>query len=95
MAATLVKHPQGDLLIHTGFGREIDEQFLTLPLLFRAGTFCKLRQPAVDQLTAAGYDQQSPHAMLLTHSHGGYVSGLLDFHRDFRAIRFNRSLNCW
>jgi len=25
MAGTLVKHPQGDLLIDTGFGRNIDE----------------------------------------------------------------------
>src|SRR5215471_18552647 len=27
MAGTLVKHPQGDLLIDTGFGRNIAEQF--------------------------------------------------------------------
>ena len=27
----LVKHPKGDLLIDTGFGRNIDEQFRTLP----------------------------------------------------------------
>ena len=45
MAATLVKHPQGDLLIDTGFGRKIDEQFLTMPLMFRAMTFYTLRQP--------------------------------------------------
>jgi len=33
MAGTLVKHPQGDLLIDTGFGRKIDEQFHTMPLM--------------------------------------------------------------
>ena len=38
MAGTLVKHPQGDLLIDTGFGRNIDEQFHTMPLIFRAIT---------------------------------------------------------
>ena len=27
----LVKHSKGDLLIDTGFGRNIDEQFRTLP----------------------------------------------------------------
>ena len=31
MAGALVKHPKGDLLIDTGFGRNIDQQFRTLP----------------------------------------------------------------
>jgi hypothetical protein len=39
MAGTSVKHPQGDLLIDTGFGRNIAEQFRTMPLMFRAITF--------------------------------------------------------
>lgn len=79
MAGTLVKHPRGDLLIDTGFGRNIDQQFRTLPFLFRAITFYKLWQPAVDQLLAAGYDPKSLHAILLTHSHWDHVSGLPDF----------------
>src|SRR6516165_306199 len=29
MAGTLVRHPRGDLLIDTGFGRDIDGQFAT------------------------------------------------------------------
>jgi len=33
MAGTLVRHPRGDLLIDTGFGSHIDEQFATLPLI--------------------------------------------------------------
>ena len=34
IAGTLVKHPKGDLIIDTGFGRHIDEQFrnFTFPL---------------------------------------------------------------
>lgn len=79
MAGTLVKHPQGDLLIDTGFGRNIHEQFRTMPLLFRAITFYSLWQPAVDQLKAAGYNMKSLHAILLTHSHWDHVSGLPDF----------------
>ena len=34
-----MKHPQGDLLIDTGFGRHINEQFQTMSFMFRAITF--------------------------------------------------------
>lgn len=79
MAGTLVKHPQGDLLIDTGFGRNIDEQFLTMPLIVRAMTVYSLWQPAADQFETVGYDMNSLRAILLTHSHWDHVSGLPDF----------------
>jgi glyoxylase-like metal-dependent hydrolase (beta-lactamase superfamily II) len=78
MAAALIRHPKGDLLIDSGFGRDIDEQFRTLPMIVRAVTRYSLWQPAVDQLAAAGY-RSSLRAILLTHSHWDHVSGLPDF----------------
>ena len=79
MAGAFVKHPKGDLLIDTGFGRNIDAQFRTLPFMIRAITFYSLWRPAADQLRDVGHDPKSLHAILLTHSHWDHVSGLPDF----------------
>ena len=79
MTATLVKHPQGDLLIDTGFGRNIDDQFRTMPFLFRLITRYTVWQPAADQLKAAGYDQKKLRAILLTHAHWDHDSAMPDF----------------
>ena len=79
MAGALVRHPGGDLLIDTGFGRSIDAQFALMPFPFRWMTsYTKLR-PAVDQLDAAGYDRRRLRGILLTHAHWDHVSGVADF----------------
>jgi len=79
MAGTFVRHPKGNLLIDTGFGRHIDEQSKTLQLSLRMIMSYDLFQPAVDQLEAAGYGENSLCAILFTHAHWDHVSGLPDF----------------
>lgn len=79
MNATLVRHPRGDLLIDTGFGRTIDTQVQLMPWFFHATTSYERLQPAVDRLAAAGYDRTRLRAILLTHAHWDHASGLGDF----------------
>ena len=81
MAAALVRHPRGDLLIDTGLGREIDTQVQLMPFFFRAGTPYTRGTPAADQLAAADYDLGRLRGILLTHAHWDHVSGLPDFPR--------------
>ena len=79
MAGALVRHPRGDLLIDTGFGREIDAQVRLMPFLFRVLALYEAREPAVTQFAAAGYDRSRLAGILLTHAHWDHVSGLPDF----------------
>ncbi|AKT40314.1 MBL fold metallo-hydrolase [Chondromyces crocatus] len=76
--AALIAHPRGDLLIDTGFGRDIDAQFQRLPLAFRLVTTYERALPAVEQLRAAGYEPNELR-ILLTHAHWDHTSGLADF----------------
>lgn len=79
MTAVLVKHPRGDLLIDTGLGRDIDAQFQTMPVWFRATTRFTRSRSAAEQLDAAGYDRKSLRAILLTHAHWDHASGVPEF----------------
>lgn len=79
MAAALVTHPRGDILIDTGFGRDIDAQIQRMPLAFRAATSYVRGATALEQLTAAGHDRARLAAILLTHAHWDHVSGVPDF----------------
>lgn len=79
MAAALVKHPRGDVLVDTGLGRDIDTQILLMPFWFRWMTSYTRGRSAAEQLDAAGYDRNSLHAVLLTHAHWDHASGLAEF----------------
>src|SRR5215813_13142568 len=79
MAAVLVRHPQGDVLVDTGVGRTIALQLKQMPLLFRIGTDLVPSAAAADQLDAAGYDRKRLRYILLTHAHWDHVSGVPDF----------------
>src|SRR5690349_15375360 len=76
MTAVLVKHPSGDLLIDTGFGRDIDRQVELMPFFFRWSTSYDRFQSVAERLAAAGYDRTHLKAVLLTHAHWDHSSGL-------------------
>lgn len=79
MTSVLVRHPQGDLLIDTGFGRDIDEHFSMMPFGFRMVTSYTRATPAAVALDAAHYDRTRLRGILLTHAHWDHVSGVEDF----------------
>ena len=79
MMAVLVKHPRGDLLIDTGFGRNIKSYFKTMPAYFRITTDFDPGRSAADQLNDVGYDRRALKAILITHAHWDHVSGIPDF----------------
>ena len=79
MTAVLVEHPLGDILIDTGFGRDIDAHIGLMPLPFRMLTSYEHTQSAAEQLDAKGYDKKRLHAILLTHAHWDHVSGIPEF----------------
>ncbi len=79
MAAVLVQHPKGDVLIDTGFGSAVAAQFAAQPLVMRSTSKYTAGTPAAAQLKAAGYDASQLAGIFITHAHWDHVSGLPDF----------------
>ncbi|MEO6051710.1 MAG: MBL fold metallo-hydrolase, partial [Pyrinomonadaceae bacterium] len=76
MTAFLVRHPKGDLLFDTGFGRNIDEHAKMMPLLMRQIAAYTGTRSVGDQLASAGYPMEKLAGVVLTHAHWDHVSGL-------------------
>lgn len=76
MTAILVRHPRGDLLIDTGFGRDLEAHIATTPRLAQALTRYTRRTPAGAQLQAHGVEASALAGVVLTHAHWDHVSGL-------------------
>lgn len=79
MAAILVQHPEGDVMIDAGFGRDVDAHFRTTPALMQTLADYEKATPAREQLAGNGYDLSRLEGILLTHAHWDHVSGLPDF----------------
>jgi N-acyl homoserine lactone hydrolase len=75
MGGILVRHPSGDLLFDTGFGRDVDRHVLTTPKLMQATSSYRKGGTVADHLRAI---DQRPKAVILTHAHWDHVSGLAD-----------------
>ena len=78
MSVLLIRHPQGDLLIDAGFGAQVDQHFLTTPLLLQWSSSYRGGVPAAVQLEAAGIAARQLLGVIVTHSHWDHVSGLAD-----------------
>jgi glyoxylase-like metal-dependent hydrolase (beta-lactamase superfamily II) len=78
IGAALIKHPQGDLLVESGFGRATAKQFATMPPLFQKLTKYEVWKPAVEQLEAADYDFDRLSGTLLTHAHWDHMRRIPD-----------------
>lgn len=77
MSALLVRHPRGDVLIDTGFGKDVDAQVQWMPWWFHVLTPYERGRSAAEQL--AGVAGVALRAVVLTHAHWDHASGAGDF----------------
>ena len=77
--AVLIQHDQGDLLIDTGLGREVDKQVAAMSWLNQQLFAYTKTVPVIDQLQQQGYDFNRLKAIIPTHLHWDHASGIEDF----------------
>jgi glyoxylase-like metal-dependent hydrolase (beta-lactamase superfamily II) len=78
LAAFMVEHPRGRLLVDAGVGRNVADHLKTTPLLMQAVASLAVKQPTIDALAARGLGPQDLRGVVLTHSHWDHVSALED-----------------
>jgi glyoxylase-like metal-dependent hydrolase (beta-lactamase superfamily II) len=79
MIAVLVRHSEEMIVLDTGFGSKVDEQWKTIPALMRNLSSIQKEATLKDQLTANGIPAESLRRAFITHSHWDHISGLEDF----------------
>lgn len=79
VGAILVRHPDGNLLFDTGFGRDVAQHVDSMPALMRAMTSYEAGRPVAQQLVEGGVPLEEITRVVLTHAHWDHVSGLPDF----------------
>jgi len=78
MTALLVRHPKGNLLIDTGFGKNVDEHVKMMPALMQKMTTYSKGTSVAAQLAGRGIQPGDLAGVILTHAHWDHVSGLDD-----------------
>ncbi len=78
LAAFLVEHPHGRVLIDAGVGRDVSSHLKTTPRLMQALASLELKQATIDALAARNLRPPDLRGIILTHSHWDHVSGLED-----------------
>jgi glyoxylase-like metal-dependent hydrolase (beta-lactamase superfamily II) len=74
--ALLVRHPKGNLLIDSGFGKNVDAQLKLIPFYQR--TSYSKGIPVLTQLSAGGMQASDLAGVIPTHAHWDHISGVDD-----------------
>ena len=77
--AVLIRHPKGDVLIDTGLGKNIHEQFEENDFLDRQLFRFEALNPVHSQLQDASYNPNNISKIIPTHLHWDHASGIEDF----------------
>jgi glyoxylase-like metal-dependent hydrolase (beta-lactamase superfamily II) len=72
----LVHHPKGNVLVDTGFGKNIDEHLKLIPRIQQSPH--SKGMAAVDQLASGGIQPGTLAGVIPTHAHWDHISGLDD-----------------
>ncbi len=79
MTAVLIRHPQGNVLLDTGFGTQVDAHFADNPWFEKLLLQYENVNPAVEQLAAADIAPTAISMIIPTHMHWDHVDALEDF----------------